>query len=590
MPDDALTLRDYLAVLSRRRWIVVATVVVVTAVAVGLSLLQDPLYEATADVTVEPFRQSEDMTLQDVILGDVTVNTEQQVLTSRAVTQRVIDDLDLDLAPEELLENVRVDVVRDTRVLRVVVRDQDPELAAEVADGYAQSYLEERRDAAGASLEAASAALRERETALRTRLDEVRGQLTDLEPEAVDGIVTESTLTPEERSLRTELSAERDGLVAQLNQVAAQAAEADSGVSLLLGGGRVLNPAVVPVAPVSPKPLRTGALAVVMGLLLGLAAAFLRDHLDDVIRDEEDIRRDRSAPRILGRIPGHDEGDRLATIVSPHTPQVEAFRSLSTSVRFLVAASDDATSEPSRGRVILVTSPRLGAGKTSTAANLAVVSAQAGNRVLLVDADLRRSSLAGRFGLPEAMGLSDLLVGEVELADVVVDVGVGSLRVLPAGTTPPNPSELLASSRMRSLCAHLVEAADLVIIDTPPILAVSDTLELVGMGDVLLMVVRARHARRRLLREALDRVRSVGAGEVGLVINDLDDRSTAYGYYGDETVPTDGPRRGWSRQRQAPPGGDAPTTMPPSPQDEVEAEGRGFGRADSLFIRPGRRA
>lgn len=537
--DIAPQFGDYVAVLRRSAWLVIVVVVFTVAATVALSMSQAPEYRAQADVAVEPFRQAEDATLQEVILGDSTVNTERQVLTSRPVTDRVIDDLELSTSTDNLLDKVTVTIITDTRVLEVRVEDTDPQRAADIANGYVNSYLDHRLEQAVSSLVASQETLNEQRDTLQQQLDDVRQQLENL-PDLVTDPETGQTTDPA-ASLRESLESEQDSLLSRLNPLAAQAAQTGGDAQLLKGGGQVLNPAEAPESPVSPQPVRTGILASVLGLMLGVGLAFLRDHFDDAIRGEDDAKRAGKGLSVLGRVPHMEETQRLVTIVNPQAPHAEAYRALSASVRFLLAAhrradfgaasATDAGDREGRGQSVLVTSPEPGDGKTSTAANLGVAAARAGMRVVLVDADMRRPMIHRRFGMPSGVGLSDVIAGDVDVLDALVDVGVDNLRVLPAGTLPPNPAELLASPRMRALGGFLCDGADIVVIDGPPVLAVSDTFEMAPNADAVLMVVRAQKSHRRTLNDALERLDSVGATVSGLVVNDLGEKSTAYTYY-----------------------------------------------------------
>lgn len=531
MSDDeqVLALADYLGVL-RRRWGWVAICVVVTvASALAWSLTRIPIYQAATEVAVEPFRPAEDASLEEIILGDVTVNTERQVMTSRAVTEAVTDALSLETGSDELLERVTVSVIPDTRVLRLQVTDEGADRAADIANGYADAFLQFRRDQAVASLVAAQETLAARQSGLREQLDDVEQELDDLPaPGSPD----------DDAATRSALQSERERLLSQLGQVSSRLAEVEADEQLLKGGGQVLTPAQSSDEPVSPQPVRTGVLAVVLGLLLGVGVAFLRDHLDDVIRDEDDAKRAVGDLAILGRIPsGPQDEQRLVTLVDPHAPQAEAYRGLSAAVRFLLAArresgfSGDGDAGAASGHSVLVTSPDPGDGKTSTATNLAVAAARAGMRVVLVGADMRRPQVHARFGLPAGTGLSDVIAAEVPIREALVDVGIDNLWVLPAGTVPPNSADLLASSRMRALGRFLAAGADLVVVDVPPVLAVADTLEMAPHADATIVVVRANHSRRRNLHHALERLDGVGARVSGLVVNDLDEKSAAYAYY-----------------------------------------------------------
>jgi polysaccharide biosynthesis transport protein len=514
--DDVISLQDYLVVLKRQRWIVAATVILVVVAAVGVSLAQTPVYEAESEVIVEPVRRTQDVSLEDLWYQASAVQTEQRVITSRAVAERAAAQLDMD-DHREALAGLRVQTVPDTRVVRIIVSSTDPAAAAARANAFATAYLEHRRAEAVEGIVAAR-------TDLEGRAASLRQEIAEMESAAeVDEV-------------------QRDALLAQLAAVVSQAAEVGGSADAVAGGGSILAPAEVPTAPVAPRPVRTGALALVLGLLLGVGLAFLRDHIDDVVRDESDFKRATGGRPILGRIPhwvDPEGGERLATLLEPSSIASESYRELSAGVRFLLLAHADSKGEaeasPDAGgtrlaRSIMVASAHAGDGKTSTAANLAVAAARVGLRTLLIDADLRRASVHKRFGFGQATGLTDVLLSGDDLRDHVLSVGVDNLRVLPAGTIPPNPHELLASPAMRALERDVLRRADLVIYDSPAVLAVPDALELGRHVDVTILVGRAGSSSRRQLSAAIERMEQVGTDVAGTVLNDIDSKNDGYYY------------------------------------------------------------
>lgn len=520
--DDVISLQDYLVVLKRQRWLILSTTLLVVVAAIGVSFAQTPQYEGEAEVVVERVRRTQDVSLEDLLApSGAAVETERVVMQSRAVVERAAEALGTsDLSA--LSEQVRVESVRDTRVVRVIATDPDPARAADIANAFTDAYLGLRRDQAVDELLSARATLEDRAADLRQRIEQL---------DATGSGDTSDTV-------------EREALVAQLAQVSAQIAELGDAAEAVTGGGQVLTPADVPTSPVSPRPLRTGALAVVLGLLLGIGFAFLRDHLDDVVRDEPDFKRATGGRPILGRIPIWEDpagNDRLVTIVAPSSVPGESFRELSAGVRFMLLASGDEHAaaqggevgpvSPSRhGRSLMVTSAVAGEGQTSVAANLAVAAARVGLRTVLVDADLRRATVGRRFGLGRTTGLSDALLSGGHADDHLVDVGIDNLRVLTAGTIPPNPNELLASAAMGALHRQLAAAADLVIYDTPAALAVPDALELGRFVDLTILVGRQEASGRRQLGAAIERFEQTGIPIGGTVLNHIDSRSAGYYY------------------------------------------------------------
>src|SRR5664280_2951424 len=223
-----------------------------------------------------------------------------------------------------------------------------------------------------------------------------------------------------------------------------------------------LRTATVPTAPATPKPTRNLALGLVLGLLLGFGLAFLREVLDTKVRSEIDVQKVTDAS-VIARI-GFDEdapAHPLIVQTNPHSHRSEAFRRLRTNLQFI-----DVADQP---KTIVITSSISGEGKSTTAINLAITLADAGSRVALIDADLRRPSIAEYMGLEGEVGLTTVLIGQTSLQDAIQPWGNGSLHVLQSGQVPPNPSELLGSRSMATLLEQLSSQYDIVLIDTPPL-------------------------------------------------------------------------------------------------------------------------
>jgi polysaccharide biosynthesis transport protein len=531
--DDVISLQDYLVVLRRQRWLLLTTTVLVVVVAVGVSFAQTPLYESQAEVVVEPIRRTQDVSLEDLLApSGNTGQTERLVMTSRQVAERAAEEVGT-TDVSRLLDQVRAEAVADTRVVRVIATDPDPDRAAAIADAFTEGYLDLRRDQAVAELLAARSNLEDRAADLRAQIEALEG-----DAEAADDAADDDA----DDALGA--SVQRDVLISQFGQVTAQIAELGDAAQAVTGGGAVLTPAEIPTSPVSPRPLRTGALAVVLGLLLGVGVGFLRDHLDDVVRDETDFKRSTGGRPLLGRIPTWNDpqgGDRLVTVLEPSSIAGEAYRELSAGVRFLLLANEEQPADAGEhiGRSVILTSGLAGDGKTSTAANLAVAAARVGLRTVLVDADLRRPTLGTRFGLGRTTGLSDVLLSGDPVGEHVVRVGIDNLVVLTAGTIPPNPNELLASPAMRGLHQELTSKADLVVYDTPAALAVPDALELGRLVDLTILVGRAGVTGRRQLATAIERLEQAGTSVDGTVLNDIDSKGEGY-YYAYAYVSADG--------------------------------------------------
>ncbi len=291
-----------------------------------------------------------------------------------------------------------------------------------------------------------------------------------------------------------------------------------------------IDPALVPSAPTSPRPTVNLALGFVLGALLGVGQAVLRSVLDTRLRTVSDIEDVTEAP-LLGVIGRVDAGNERADGGGgQQRASAEAYRRLRTNVGFVGLGGE-------RRPSMVVSSSMAGEGKTETVINLARVLAQAGESVLLVDADLRRPQIAQRMGLDSELGLTDVLTGRGNFEDLVIDVVPGTLTVLAAGTVPPNPSELLGSDAMAHLLAKVERQYDHVLFDTPPLLPVTDAVVLAGQTAGVIMVARSGQVRRPEFHSAVGLMEAGSVKLLGVVLNDVPTNSSGsytgygYGYY-----------------------------------------------------------
>jgi non-specific protein-tyrosine kinase len=265
-----------------------------------------------------------------------------------------------------------------------------------------------------------------------------------------------------------------------------------------------------------------------LGALAGAGLAFLLEYMDDTVKTPEDLQATGlGAIGIVQRVAssnGKKKDSPIFSINEPKSLAAEAYRTLRTNLQF--------SSLDIPLRSLVVTSAVATEGKTTTAANLAVVMAQAGNRIVLVDGDLRRPSAHKLFGLTNRTGLTTALVEDPEaLNGYLQESGIENLRVLTAGPIPPNPQELLGSQRMKELLRRLEEEADIVVIDTPPTLVVSDANVLAARASGVLMVVNTGKTRRAAVRQAVEGLRKVGANLLGCVLNMVTTRGGRSAYY-----------------------------------------------------------
>lgn len=299
----------------------------------------------------------------------------------------------------------------------------------------------------------------------------------------------------------------------------------------------VVEKAPKPIAPIAPRRKLMVLAGALLGLVAGGALALVREKLDTSLRTPEEVTAATGAP-VIGVIARDQSFLRSPLIVqsAPRSPAAESFRHVRTNLRFVGIGGHLST--------LVITSAVSDEGKSMISCNLAIAFAQAGADVVLVEADMRKPAVRDYMGIEGSVGLSNVLIGDIDLADALQTWGGGLLRVLPAGFLPPNPSELLGSAAMKTVIRDLSVAADIVIFDSPPLLPVTDAAVLGRSTDGVVLVVAANATEMRV-REAADSLRAVGASLVGVVMNLAAPREAAVGYYhygGNELR-----RTGWRR-------------------------------------------
>lgn len=493
---SAPTLRAYLTVLRRRKWWVVSFAILGLGASLALSLREAKQYSATAQLLVQSSGQSVNLgsTTQPVTTTDV--QTDLQLATSAPVLKAV--RAKLGSAPA-----ISASEVAQTNVIALTAVSRSPARAALIANTYAQAFVAQTRSVALSNLTAAQAQL-------QSQIDSLVHQIKDLQdkPNAVTQV--------------TALANQEAVLKEQVAQLQINGAAATSGVEFV-------TPAQPPSSPSSPKPVQDALLGLAAGLLLGLGAAFLLDSLDDAVASKEAAEQTGGAP-VLAMVPMVNSWKKrkraiIAASTDPTSPAAEAYRSLRTSVQFARQAHEF--------RTVLVTSPAAAEGKTSTLANLGAVFAQAGERVVLVSCDLRRPRLGQFFGVDEGHGMTSVLLGQETLEEALQQVpDYDSLWVLGAGPIPPNPAELLHGPRTAQIFATLRENFDLVLVDSPPVLPVTDAMVLAGYVDGTLIVAAAGQTRRAQLHRTAERFAQAKGPVVGIVLNEVSKEDGYYGGYG----------------------------------------------------------
>jgi polysaccharide biosynthesis transport protein len=494
---------ELLSVLWRRRLVLIATIVVSVIVATGLSLRSPKEYSSSAQLL---FR---DPGFAQALFGNNLFSTGQQepqrttqtsidVLTSRNVAAEAENLLKAKEPLESLIESISVSPNSDADIATIKATRSSPGEAAAVANAFADGYIIYRRQTdratVGQAEELVKLSLTTASAGEQTKLDESLRQL---------GVL---------RSLQT-------------------------------GDAEVIARAQPDPTQVSPKPKRSAILGFVVGLLLGCGAALLVDFLDRRLKNLDDFERAFPEYSIVASVPHTPAHATAAQLLAG--PTGESYRMLRESLRFL---------DPSGlARCFVITSADESEGKSTVAVNLATSLAAIGRKVILVEGDMRRPAVARQLGLPKGeRGLSDLLVSGAGVEEfLLTPESEPDLLVLPSGTIPPNSADLLSAGRMGEVLISLRESADIVIIDSPPLLPVADTRVLLRLAEVdgVMMIGRAGLSRRDRVGAAMQVLAQSGKRVFGLVVTDVKGPLSAGSYY-DEMPPGNEGRTRASHQRK----------------------------------------
>ena len=513
--EEGLTLRDYLSVLWRRKWIILLVIVVATASAFYFSYRQPSVYEAYADLIYEkPLDISNPLTGQGYTdpneralelrsVGSVLASPDMERRANAVLKEKSVAVTGFEVSAAPVQDDTAGAASTSGNVVRITATSQDPERAAAAANAYAGAYIAWRKERT--------------QLQITTGIDALREELSGFE-----GAARQST--------------EYLVLAQRLQDLKLLEATAT-------GNFRVLVPATVPETPVSPKPLRSALLGFGVGLFAAIGLAFLLEQFDARLRHADEAARILRLP-ILGRIPRISKrllGESAVVALShPDGHPAEAFRLLRTNLEFMRVDEDV--------KSLLVTSSVQGEGKSVCVANLAVTLAMGGKKVFVVDADLRRPRQQQYFGLDNRRGVSTVVTGQTTLDDslqkVYLDPVTGAndvdfktwahgseslsrVYVLTSGPLPPNPGEIVASKRFAALIETLAEEADVVIVDSPAMLIVGDTPALASMVDGLVFLVDMHVARRPMLQQAADQLVRLPCRILGLVLR-IDGAKSGY--------------------------------------------------------------
>ncbi len=505
-----------------RSWapLLIASVIISAVAAYLITGAQPRVYEAKTTLLVGPAAGTD---YNQLLASQRLSATYASVATARPQLEAAIAKLGLSMTPDQLGRNVVASASQDTALITITVHDGDAGRAAAISNQLADELVKVPLSGTGDTDVIGS---------IDQDLKDIRAEIQATQAE-IDPL---SALTERSAAQQAQLDALEGRIVTLRSTYATLLAFTNNATNLVT----IVQPAVAPGDPIAPRPLFNALLAAVAGLLVASAFAFLFEYLDDSIKDPEQVERLLGLPT-LGSIMrmrgGQDRRPmyRLAPLLYPRSRDAEAYRILRTNLEF--------TTVDASLKALLVTSAAPAEGKSITAANLAIVFAQEGRKVLLLDADLRQPAAHSLFDIPNHRGLTTLLRSDELAPDSVVRrTEQEHLDVLPTGPLPPNPAELLASNRMKALVESLQRSYDLIVVDSPPLEVVTDAAILSSYLHEVVLVIDAVRSKRALVRRARETLTRSGAHVLGVCLNRVARPSgLQYGsYYSPEDETTSG--------------------------------------------------
>ncbi len=502
--------RRILILLLNRAWLLFLGILLGGMLGYILSKRTTPVYQAVSVLLVNEAPTTKTTDYASILASERVARTYTELITTTPVLEDVIEHLKLNMTSEELQENIQADLIKDTQLIEVRVDDTSPQRAAEIANTLVDVFSKRNREIQSSRYASSKASL-------QSQLEQIEAQIATTSAEVDAAAISAGSQSDRER-LDGALSEYRQMYTSLLTSFEQVRIAESSSISTIAP----IEVATIPEKPIRPRTLLNSILGVALGLVSSVALIFFLEAMDDTL-SPDDVQREFGLP-VLGVVAHHQSENGLPISASlPRSPVSEAFRSLRTNIQF---ASVDRSV-----RTLLITSPSPEDGKSTVAANLGVAIAQSGRKVLLLDADLRRPEVHKQLKISNRSGVSSLLLlQKVKLDGIVQATDITNLSVLTSGILPPNPAELLASAKMNELIRIVEDEYDTILIDTPPILAVTDAAVLSSRVDGVLLVIKPGVTKLDACQQALEQLERVGAKTLGVVLNDVEMSRTRYKY------------------------------------------------------------
>ena len=488
-----MEIKEYLQLLLRYWWAIILGVIVTGSLAFFISISQKPVYEATSELLVSESSLENVNNLTALNAYAWLAGSYVERLKNVEVLDQSMKNVGVVMDVDDLSEGLSVSNINNTQLIRLSVEHTNPVIARDLANEIPKVFSERNNRQQLSRFSDSKLNLEEELTVLEEELASTKASIVSEnnketpEPQLIEQLKAEELLLRDTHSR----------LLQSYEEI--RVAEAKSLSNLIVD-----DPARLPDKPVRPNVLRNTILGLVVGGMLALGVVFLVDYLDNTVKSPHEIE-DLVGLASLGGVENmvvQDAWDALVMVHSPRSPMAETYRQVRTNLQYSTLSKNLQS--------ILVTSANAGEGKSTTAANLALALVQTGKSIILVDADMRRPTMHKVFQMPNGFGLMNLIIDGENDAGLIQDSEFDNLRILTTGPLPPNPAELLNSGRMEEVLVWLQSQADLVIIDSPPILAVTDGSILSRLVSTTIFVLRSGKTTEDALVGAIEQLQTMG--------------------------------------------------------------------------------
>lgn len=512
-----MELRHYANVLLKWWWLIVAAVAVAAVSSYLGSLATPRTYQSRTTLMVGTVLQNPNPNQAEFYTGQALAQSYSDLVKREPILRATLNALGLPWDVGTLQNMVNSRVVPGTQLIEIAVIDTEAQRAQVLTEEVANQLILQSPSGTDPEKDAERQFIVEQISELKGNIQQAQAEIRQL-----DQTIAQANSARQIQEARARQSSLQQQVTTWQSTYAQLLNNLQQGSTNFL---QVVEAAQIPGGPLGSGTMTNVLLAAAIGAVLSVGAAFLLEYLDDTLKTPDDVR-DVLDLNMLGgvaRIEGEAYADKLITVTQPRSPISEAYRMLRTNLQF------SAVDKPLQSLMITSSSPE--EGKSVTAANIAAVLAQAGKKVILIDADLRRPRQHSIFNLTNSRGLTSILLDtNITLADVLQGTALETLKVITSGPVPPNPSELLGSKRMGYLIDALQKQADVLVFDSPPALAVADASVLASRLDGVLLVVDAGRTRRGMARRSKEALAAVNAHVLGVVLNRMQ-QAKGYGYY-----------------------------------------------------------